>query len=587
MCGINVVYSFTEISDRDRTLVDRMSDEMRYRGPDGQGTWSDHKVCLGAVRLAIIGLGNGFQPIENENGSIILVCNGEIYNYLELKNSLIEQGHQFKTDTDIEVIIHLYEEYGYEFVNKIKGMFAFALYDSSLQSLIFGRDRLGEKPLYYSQQFGNFIVSSEAKTIAIYGFQEPTIDDDVLLETGFSSFPQDPQRTLFNEIKRVLPGEYIVLSKNSLKRIKYWNGRRQVTASASEDESTVETLRLLRQAVNRTMIAEVPVAVMLSGGIDSSAIAALAKECSPKLQAITIGYEGHSLNDERAVSRRFARELGITIHEIQIGKEDFVAAFDEYPKSLDESIWDPASVMQWYIFRRASELGFKVLLSGQGSDELFFGYPSHINAARQFSLLKKLSHYMPVGLRGAKFAFKDIFTSPRVFYRLAKSYSNGEWTDSFSDKNCTLRSFYNPRSTFWSYQHGDEDSLDARFNYLREIYLSANGFLQADKLAMAHSVEVRCPFADTDLVNFALSLPVNHLIDRSSSKWLLKRALKNVLPSYIINAEKKGFQPSDECLLFMVKKFTSDPYDWSAMTKEITRRIINNIADARKLHLSR
>jgi asparagine synthase (glutamine-hydrolysing) len=581
MCGINAVYSFASISDDDCRTVERMNDEMRYRGPDDSGIWSDETVCLGAVRLAIIGLGNGHQPITNETGDVVVVCNGEIYNYLELRKTLVEQGHRFSTETDIEVLVHLYEQHGNEFVRHIKGMFAFALYNSAKRLMVIGRDRLGEKPLYYSQQFGRFIVSSEAKTIAIFGDQEPTIDQDVMMETNYSSFPQDPQRTLFNEIKRILPGECFVVSTNRVERFRYWQGRRVGTFSGTEDEAASEVRRLLENAVKRTLISDVPVAVMLSGGIDSSVIAKIGKQASPNLEAITVGYEGDSAQDERYLAQRVAENSGIRLHEIELSKEDFVRAFEEYSDFLDEPIWDPASIMQWHIFKQAKSLGFRVLLSGQASDEMFFGYPNDIGAARHFEFLRNCSEYLPIGRRGLRLFLKEFCKAPKKFFSDLRSNGRGELSKRKLPGFGSTSAYENPRHIFWSYLHSHPDALEARFNYLREIYLPSNGFLQMDKLSMAHSVEVRSPFADVDLVDFVLSLPRALLTDGRLAKMLLKRAVVSLIPDFIMVQPKRGFQPSDELLSLMMRSFSPAKDSWSAMTNEVCRRVLRNIADAR------
>jgi asparagine synthase (glutamine-hydrolysing) len=555
---------------------------MRYRGPDDSGIWSDDRVCLGAVRLSIIGLGNGHQPITNEAGNVILVCNGEIYNYLDLKEQLIQQGHRFSTSTDIEVLLHLYEQHGRDFVRHIKGMFAFCLYDASTELLIIGRDRLGEKPLYYSQQVGKFIVSSEVKAIAVFGYQEPTIDQDVLTEVSFSSFPQDPQRTLFNEIKRVIPGECLVVSSNRLERSRYWRGRRVSTFSGTEDMAAIEVRRLLENAVKRTLISDVPVAVMLSGGIDSSVIAAIAKKESPNLEAITVGYEGDSKEDERHLVRRFAEHIGIRLHEIELSKQDFATAFEEYVDFLDEPIWDPASIMQWQIFKRAKGLGFRVLLSGQASDEMFFGYRQHLEAARHFDFLRSCSQYIPFGRRGIKLFLKRVIKTPRKLIDDLLNNGHGEFTNDALAGIPSTMAYENPRQVFWSYQHSDPDAVEARFNYLREIYLPSNGFLQIDKLSMAHSVEVRSPFTDVDIVDFILSLPRHMLTDSCGAKGLLKRAVADLIPDFIMSEPKRGFQPSADLLQFITQRYARSEESWPGMTKVVCRRILENIADLRE-----
>jgi asparagine synthase (glutamine-hydrolysing) len=586
MCGVNAVYSFSNTTSYDRELIQRMNQEISYRGPDDQGIWSDATVCLGAVRLAIIGLRNGHQPIVNESEKLVLACNGEIYNHAELKSLLSECGHKFRTDTDIEVLLHLYEEYGRDFVNRIKGMFAFVIYDSTKRLLLAGRDRLGEKPLYYSQMFGKFIVSSEAKAIAVHCDQEVTSDQRVVLESNYSAFPQDPERTLFNEIRRVLPGECIEISDCKIDRWRYWNGRRRVSFSGSKPDAVEETARLLSQAVERTMIAEVPVAVLLSGGVDSSAIAAYARQFSSNLSAISVGYEGQSPNDERSLARRLAKDLHIDLHEIELTGDDFVKAFDEYFTALDEPIWDPASIMQWYIFKKSSDLGFKVLLSGQGADEIFFGYPSHITEALHMEHLRQISAHLPISKKNIRTLLRLLCSSPRKILDLLRSRGDDGWQRMYLDKGLKTPDFSTPRSVFWSYVNSDSNCLEARFNYLREIYLSTNGFLQTDKLSMAHSCEVRCPFADVDLVEFVQSLPLTFVIGDKSPKLLLREAVTSKVPDYILKQPKRGFQPAEDCLRKLTKKFTVSENHWVPMAQEITKRITANIANLRSERIS-
>jgi asparagine synthase (glutamine-hydrolysing) len=275
MCGINAVYKYTGINKEDFKRVKSMNDKMRYRGPDGEGYWNDEHCALGHVRLSIIGLESGAQPLYNRDKSLVLVSNGEIYNYRELKKEVAAKGYECTTDSDCEVILYLYELYGLEFVHHLRGMFAFCLYDTKKQQLIVVRDRIGEERVYYAEVPCGVVISSELKTILQEYIPQPQLDVEALLAPIRFTGGIDKRNTWVEQIKRVLPGEMLIIDANGVQRKRYWERKRTYDYAGTLEQSKEKTLELMQEAVNLNMRSDVPVAVMLSGGVDSSVVAAL------------------------------------------------------------------------------------------------------------------------------------------------------------------------------------------------------------------------------------------------------------------------------------------------------------------------
>ena len=276
MCGISAIYKYSNINANDLTHLALMNEEMHYRGPDEQGVWHDAVCGLAHTRLSIIGLDNGRQPLFNEDETIVLICNGEIYNYVELRSELQQQGHQFRSDSDSEVILHLYEMYGHACLERLRGMFAFCLWDSVKQHLFVARDRVGEKILYYSQLTDGFVFSTELKAILKYYIHEPQINEQCLAESIRYNFPIELQSTYVEQIKRLRAGEYAIVNQHGLRLHRYWQKPESQETDIELDEAKSKALSLLRESVGLCLRSDVPVAVLLSSGIDSCAIAALA-----------------------------------------------------------------------------------------------------------------------------------------------------------------------------------------------------------------------------------------------------------------------------------------------------------------------
>ena len=551
MCGINALYNYQGITDHDIELIDTMNQEMIYRGPDAQVIKCFPEVVFGHNRLSIIGLENGDQPLSNELDSIHLICNGEIYNHRDLRKSLIELGHVFKTSSDCEVIIHLYEEYGVKLFDHISGMFAFVLWDSVSKEFIFARDRSGKKPIYYAKTQRGLVISSEMKAIKTNFLDGASINKEYVRSVTEFSYPISMEDSLFNEIKKVKPGHYIRCNKDVLEEIAYqYEGLPNLNLNIDRSKDIFQnTYDFLSEAVKHRLDAEVPVAVMLSGGVDSSAIAALAKQHKEEVHAICVGYKGdYTTVDERNVARKFAKEKGLIWHEIELSQEDYYTYFDEYISVIDEPIADPAAFAQWGIFKKASELGFKVLLSGIGSDEIFYGYGSHNKLGEQLSDFNTLAKYFPKGNKNLYLYLLNFL------YKRNKDIKFHSFED-FKRSFVTFKDFDKER--YGNYFNGIEstesklyldflftdNAIENVYSFLNSSWLVNNCFHQADKLAMGCSIEVRAPFADHNLISYVKQLKFDEKYRLGKPKWFLKQVLKNELPDYILNPVKKGFSP--------------------------------------------
>lgn len=558
MCGISALYRFTSICDEDIEKLNQMNAEMKYRGPDDEGVWFDDTCGLAQVRLSIIGLEKGKQPLFNENKTLVLICNGEIYNYIELKEDLINKGHVFNSDSDSETILHLYEEHGKNCLDYLRGMFAFCLYDVNKKELFVARDRIGEKTLYFSQLPTGIVISTELKAILKSYIPEPQLNIDKLAEPIRYTSPLDKINTYIEQIKRVQPGEYLLVNTEGILKKKYWTRNLETKETSNVDQIKKKTLDLLRESVDICLRSDVPVAVMLSGGIDSSAIAALAKETGREVHTITAGYKGQFDCDEREVAKRFASEKGLIYHEIELSEEDFKNSFDDFTKYLDEPITDSAAIAQWALYKKVKNLGFKVLLGGLGGDELFFGYPYWNNLAESLSKHREHQNYFPwKGFRKKmnylKFAFsnfKDIMFAGYPLQIHDKSISFWQYDDYMkfivdSSLNYTGDEFFfkNLNLNFNFPENGKLHPVEDLYKFSFENIMTMAYLYLTDRLGMGNSLEIRSPFLDYKLIEYVSTIPIDILYRKDNPKFFLKEVLSDILPNYILNATKKGFTP--------------------------------------------
>ena len=554
MCGISSIFRFTQISDLDKENLLLMNQEMHYRGPDENDVWTDETCGLAHTRLSIIGLDNGKQPIYNEDRSLVLICNGEIYNYIELKIILLSKGHIFSTDSDSEVILHLYEEYGVDCLLHLRGMFAFCLWNTKTKQLFSARDRIGEKTLYYAQIQSAVVFSTELKAIKKYYLSKFQLNTNALAETIRYNYPIDLRNTYIEQIKRLQAGEYALVDANGLELHKYW--KRDLTPSfkGTQEEAKKEILRLMRESVQLCLQSDVPVAILLSGGIDSSAIAALAKESGREVHVITAGYKGQHNCDERDVAKRFSSENGLIYHEVELDVNDFQTLFDDYITFIDEPVCDIASMSQWALYKKAKELGFTVLLGGVGGDELFYGYPNWNRVAESLKLKHQHQALFPWKNKKKEYLRFLIKNWQYILYGGYPNKINDQtivpWT--YDDYMRFVRSAYldiHGKHLLFSdedihHSYADDGvEIEVIYQSIMTTFMTNSCLYLADRLGMGNSVEIRSPLLDFKLIDFVGSLPIEMKYNVDNPKFFLKDILREIVPDYILDAPKRGFTP--------------------------------------------
>ena len=555
MCGITSIYKFTQITESDRDKLQLMNQEMYYRGPNERGIWCDETCGLAHTRLSIIGLDNGRQPLFNEDKSLVLICNGEIYNYIELKVDLIAKGHVFNSDSDSETILHLYEEYGVDCLQYMRGMFAFCLWDINLKKLFVARDRIGEKTIYYAQLPTGIVFCTELKAIEKHYLDKVQINTNALAETIRYNYPIDLKNTFIDQIKRLEAGQYALVDDKGLEIHHYW--KRDITPifTGCFEEAKAETLRLMRESVDICLRSDVPVAVLLSGGIDSSAIAALAKEGGREVHVITAGYKGKYDCDEREEAKRFATEKGLIYHEVELDANDFKELYKEYSTYIDEPVSDLSSVAQWALYKKAKSMGFTVLLGGLGGDELFYGYPYYNKLAESLQVRnthRELFPWKGIEKKKAflKFAFKNY---KHLLYGGSPLIIDDripvEWTyEDYKLFASTANFIYNDEKIqfkdydiHFSFKSGS--GIREVYDFMFSRFMTTQCLYLTDRQGMGNSVEIRSPLIDYKLVEFVSSLPTEFLYKRDNPKFFLKETLKGIVPDYILYDKKRGFTP--------------------------------------------
>lgn len=585
MCGIAGIISQ---SSGDRSAeVDRMVEALVHRGPDGVGSYGNEHINFGMRRLSIIDLAGGDQPLFNEDRSLVLIANGEIYNYVELRRELIERGHHFRTNSDCEVIVHLYEDYQQGCLERLRGMFAFALWDEMRRTLLLARDRMGEKPLYLFESEGELVFSSELKSILRSGHIRFQLDPqaiDSYFHYGYVPEPQTPLRGV-----RKLPAGHCLtvrLAERSgvdapglrIEERPYW----RIEDAPPVVGAPAELIGAELETISRMIVrADVPVGVALSGGLDSSVVAALANRASPgTITAFTVGYEGHGRNDERGLAREFADHLQIPHHEIVLRTAEVVAGFPELTAWLDDPIADIAGSGYLAVMRLAREHGVPVILQGHGGDELCWGYHWARQAVhqsrRKFELLAQggpaLTDYLTIypparynrgtllrwlfdlgGIRssidhyhrdrsspGDRLVFYDLSPDFRVAQREMDRYYTRPFLESLAATDpADLFSL----GTSSAARH-DEAALEVEITRLLcATYLMENGIAQGDRLSMASSVELRLPLIDYRLVELLIGLRKSQPDAGLEPKHWLREAMTGILPPWVMARPKRGFTP--------------------------------------------
>jgi asparagine synthase (glutamine-hydrolysing) len=543
MCGISGVVSQKPLRQEQVERVAQMNAALLHRGPDGEGAYHNPHLTLAMRRLSIIDLESGWQPIYNEDKSLVIIANGEIYNYIELQQELQTRGHQFRTRSDIESILHLYEDYGFDCVHHLRGMFAFALWDTKKKVLFLARDRMGEKPLYLWEQEGILYFASETKALLAGLKQRPKLDPEAVDLFFHWNYVPEPG-TILQGVRKLPAGHFLIIDVEPWRVLqnKYWD---MVDAPPLEGDP-INDIRAELERISEIIIrSDVPVGIALSGGIDSGALAALTADKYPgKMHAFTIGYEGRPGSDEREQACELAKHLGMPFHELEIKTDEMVRFFPDLIRHTDDPIADIAGHGYYLVNRLARDHGVPVMIQGQGGDELFWGYP-WLNR----TTLKNIKYRKPNLFRKCvRLIDKDkskinehqlAFMDDHSIFKIAALWkAKGLYTDEFVSKLNDITP-YRPMMV-----HASIEIIPILMTKLIcQTYLLENGIAQGDRLSMASSVELRLPLVDYRLVEVIIGHRKSSPDLFLGSKFWLRKALQGLLPNEVMNRPKSGFTP--------------------------------------------
>jgi asparagine synthase (glutamine-hydrolysing) len=577
MCGIcGILDLSTQRADLD--LVRDMSERIRHRGPDGDGFYSAPNVALGMRRLSIIDVAGSDQPLYNEDHSIVLVFNGEIYNYRELRADLQQRGHVLRTEGDGETLIHLYEDFGIDLFSRLRGMYAFALWDAPRQRLLLAVDHIGMKPLYLHERDGKLLFASEVKAL----FADPDTPRALnlpVLDTYLSFGYMIGAETLFAGIRRLPPGHALIAEKGSLRLHRYWefgSGYSNTPSAASgghfdadEGELIAEARRLLAESIHLHLRSDVPLGLFLSGGIDSAAVLALmSQEAEGRVKTYTVGYDAETPDNELLHARRIAQHFGSDHCEWVITAEDWWQGFEKYVYHHDEPNANESAISLLLLAEQTAQ-HVKVVLTGLGGDELFAGYPGHrtipqllhrqatwgkwlapLNGA--FNAVERyypaLKHYRVIGALPYYLPrFRHALLPQEEGLQRMASFDGMIWSDILREQlyAAPLRdSWHQARHKEQTYsaiiaRSWREDPYDTAQSLIINTWLTGNALLNCDKVTMASSLEARVPFFDPALLSFAAQIPPKTRVKRN--KYVLREAMRADLPAFALERPKQPF----------------------------------------------
>ncbi len=535
-----------------------MAARIVHRGPDDDDLYHDNQVALGLRRLSIIDLAGGRQPLFNEDRSLVLVCNGEIYNFRELRDELRGRGHSFRTGSDAEVLLHLYEEFGDEFISRAEGMFGFALWDTRRERLILGRDRLGIKPVYFSQTAGTLIFSSEVKALLAHPAQTASLDPSAL--EGFLSLGYlNNGHSLFSDIELLGAGEMLICENGRIERQRYWQLELNPDHGNSDAQWVEEIRSTLASSIQAQMVSDVPVAAFLSGGIDSSLIVAyMSQFIDSPLKTYSIGYQGSSgaaLYNELPYARQIAELHGTEHHEIVV-QPDVVGLLPSLVWHMDAPISDSALITSNLVSEFASR-DVKVILSGVGGDELFGGYDRYLMSYYvgllerlpdwlRKNLLTPVARQLPVDRHSKILNILRYFRTVTLLADAPGSERYHQLMQIFSPNQLASLLKQGPSGEPDALQlvlgkNADLSQLDSMFMADIQTQMTDDLLLLTDKMSMAHSLECRVPLLDERLVELATRMPDQQRVKGRNTRFAIRKALRGVLPDEILDRKKRGF----------------------------------------------
>jgi len=555
MCGICGIFNFGTLEPVTREALKLATDAMAHRGPDDEGFHLDRELGLGNRRLSIIDLPGGHQPLANEDQSVWITFNGEIYNYRELKPQLESRGHRFRTASDTETFVHLYEDFGAAAVDHLRGMFALALWDSRRRRLVLARDRLGVKPLFYRLEPGRLFFASELRALRELSEhasapQPLEVDPQSVYDLfGFRYVPAP--HTLYRGVQKLLPGHFLVADANGARITPYWDVPGEEDEARPPAELARQVLDLLRESVRLRLIADVPLGVFLSGGTDSSAVVALMSELGARpVRTFSVGF-AEAEYSELPYARRVAQRFSTEHHELVVKPEDLTEDLPRLIAFRGEPVAEPTDVALYRIARLASQ-SVKVVLAGEGGDELFAGYPKYaadrlagVVSALPEEVTRTLAQWLPYRQRRASLALEALSIRDEAERSATwfASFSRAEREALFAPDFLAQVDPAHPARVFAGYLERvrDRSPLKRMLYADLKVWLPDNLLLRGDQMTMAASIEERVPFLDHKLVELAARIPGRVLTRAFRTKALLKRALEPCLPPEILRRRKVGF----------------------------------------------
>lgn len=559
MCGVVGIYRFRS---REQVLVEeitKMSDTIPYRGPDDSGDFCDKNLGLGHRRLSIIDTSSrSKQPMESTDGDLVITYNGEVFNYLELKEELEQQGVNFRTGSDTEVILEMFRVYGEKCIDRMIGMFAFAIWDRKQQKLFLARDRMGIKPLYYTLDDQGIIFASEIKAILAAVPQKPTVNMamfDAYMSVGYTP----TENTLFQGIVKLKPGHFMVIEDGQIRTQQYWDLKYDQGKDLGEEYYIQRTRELLEDAVRLRLRSDVPLGVFLSGGLDSSAVVSIMHKLGAEnIKTFSVAWDSGALYNETPYARQIAKQFNTDHHEYIINPDEFLDFIPTYIWHMEEPVTEAAAISLYYCAKLAKE-HVTVVLSGEGSDEVFGGYPiyKYMQTLEKYrkipSPFRKWLINPLLNLLGGKWSKYTKLSNLPIEERYQgvsfydQALKNSLYTEE-THKAVNNHTISDVLDEFYQPTQGND--IQRKMQYLDvKTWLVDDLLIKADRISMAPSLELRVPFLDHRLMEFSGTMPSKYRLKKGITKYIIKKAMEGYLPNEIIHRKKMGF-PTPLATLF-------------------------------------